>query len=391
MNTSLTDPSVVTERVVHTSLVVFSDVDCEVDDKLALEFISKFNIPTLVVIMPTSHGTSLDGLNEWKRINPKWDTLSYFTYILFEEFVKYARVYTDYVLQISPMFKILNKHYYNGHNLIVYKQYIFAGRYHTKKHEIPSFNYKGSIQILERFADILIEISSTLMATKRPTVELYNILPCLFQENMKWISFKFALGRMNVSDPCIGVYGEGLINPTLGRGSNYIAIENLYTSICIDAIKQNIIPSYTNIVLDKEKYAKIYSITFQYLSYIKPTHYLSETYLFRMNIALSIIFPNIWKQRDAVIYSDEISIENRLVKTLWDTFTQYDIKRVIPTFTPTYDLFASYILLIIINSNLSHTKFVVTKDHKSLFNVQIIKHFKNASRGIPIINMYTVE
>ena len=51
-----------------TPVVVFTDLDEEFDDKLAVYFISKFGIKTTVVFMPSSQGTSQDGLNEWKGL-----------------------------------------------------------------------------------------------------------------------------------------------------------------------------------------------------------------------------------------------------------------------------------------------------------------------------------
>ena len=100
----------------------------------------------------------------------------------------------------------------NNRQTFVNMQYVFGGIYHTKQDETPSFNLKGSHKLLEKFQHMLIEISSELMATKRPFIDLYNLLPPLFKENMRWTSFKLTLGRMSENHPVAHIYAEGLIN-----------------------------------------------------------------------------------------------------------------------------------------------------------------------------------
>ena len=244
------------EQNSNYSLVVFTDLDEEFDDKLALYFISKFGIKTLIVFMCSSQGTSQDGFKEWKRIYPNWDKLSNFTYVTFEEFLKIPKVVCDYVLQISPIKTGKNEADYTGDNLVVNIQYVFGGIHKTKEGETPSFNLKGSHKLLENFQDKLIEISSELMATKRPFIELYNLLPPLFKENMCWTSFKLTLGRMSQNHPVAHIYAEGLINSCVG-GANEASVREMYNSVFEYEIKQYIVPAHYKINLDKKVYKKL--------------------------------------------------------------------------------------------------------------------------------------
>ena len=315
------------------SLVVFTDMDEEFDDKLAVYFISKFGINALIVFMPSSHGTSQDGFNEWKRMYPIWDKLPHFTYITFEEFVKIPKVVCDYVLQISPIKPGKNEPDYTGHNLVVNMQYVFGGIHKTKEGETPSFNLKGSHKLLDNFQHKLIEISSELMASKRPFMELYNLLPPLFKENMCWTSFKLTLGRMSQNHPVAHIYAEGLINSLCGRGANEASVREMYNSVFEYEIKQYIVPAYYKINLDKKVYKKSYELTKQYLNKIQATHQMTEDNLFRMNIALTIMFPGIWNDQTELISSDTITLTNPKIKQLWERFKTFKIEFEPPEFS----------------------------------------------------------
>ena len=368
-----------------TPVVVFTDLDEEFDDKLAVYFISKFGIKTTVVFMPSSQGTSQDGLNEWKRIMPIWNKLPYLTYITFEDFVKIPHVNCDYVLQISPMAKLSNGEFYDGHNLTVNKQYIFGGICHTKEGETPSFNKKGSNDILGKFENILIDISSELMATKRPTLDLFNQLPPLFKENMKWTSFKLGLGRMSENHPVANIYAEGLINSSCGRGANYASVKELYESVFEYEIQHFMVPAFNKIILDKSQHKKTYQLTKQYIDKINPKHKESENNLFRMNIALSILFPGIWDNENQLISSDKITTNDPHIQKLWLRFKSFNVEKVIKTFNPVYDLFAAYVLLNVIQKNISGTTFTVEDDYENVFNTLIVDYLKMGNTGACLV------
>lgn len=367
------------------SLVVFTDLDEEFDDKLAVYFISKFGINTTIVFMPSSRGSSQDGFKEWKRIMPIWDKLPNMTYITFEEFVKIPKVVCDYVLQISPMPLVNKLPSYAGNNLVVNEQYVFGGIYHTKEGETPSFNLKGSQLILEKFQHKLIEISSTLMAQKRPFMGLYNLLPPLFRENMCWTSFKLTLGRMSENHHVAHIYAEGLINSLVGRGANEESVRKMYNEVFSDEIKNFIVPQYYKIILDKNLHKKTYQLTKQYLDKIQAKHPSTENNLFRMNIALSILFPGIWNNQSELISSDKITPNDPKIKVLWERFKTFKIEKVINTFNPIYDLFAAYILLNVIKTNFSSGKLSIEEDYQNQFDTFIVQYLKKGIRGESLI------
>lgn len=373
------------QMIINTPLVVFTDLDEEFDDKLAVYFISKFGMNTIIVFMPSSQGSSQDGFDEWKRLMPIWDKLPNMTYITFEEFVKIPKIVCDYVLQISPMPLVNKVPSYSGHNLTVNMQYVFGGIYHTKEGETPSFNLKGSEKLLEKFQSKLIEISSELMAMKRPFMGLYNLLPPLFKENMQWTSFKLTLGRMSENHPVAHIYAEGLINSLVGRGANETSVREMYNSVFEREIEQFIVPAYYKINLDKKVYKKTYELTKQYLDKIHAKHGMTENNLFRMNIALTILFPNIWNNQSELISSDKITPDDPKIKVLWERFKIFKIEKVIKTFNPIYDLFAAYILLNVVKSNFSNTKFSVEEDYQNQFDTFIIEYLKKGIRGETLI------
>lgn len=366
-------------------LVVFTDLDEEFDDKLAVYLISKFGINTTVVFMPSSQGSSQDGFDEWKRIMPIWNKLPNMTYIRFEDFVKIPKVVCDYVLQISPMPLVNKLPSYAGNNLVVNEQYVFGGIYHTKENEAPSFNLKGSHLILEKFQHKLIEISSNLMAQKRPFMDLYNLLPPLFKENMRWTSFKLTLGRMSETHPVAHIFAEGLVNSAVGRGANETSVREMYNSVFAYEIKNFIVPEYYKINLDKDVHKKTYQLTKQYLNKIQAKHQLTENNLFRMNIALSILFPGIWNNQNTLISSDKINPNDPKIKVLWKRFNTFNIGKVIKTFNPVYDLFAAYVLLNIIKTNFSSNKFSVEEDYQNQFDTFIVEYLKKGIRGENLI------
>lgn len=368
-----------------TPIIVFTDLNEEFDDKLALYFISKFGLNATIVFMPSSHDSSQDGFDEWKRIFPSWNKISEFTYITFERFVEEKSITCDYVLQISPMAKMKNGEFYSGHNLIVNKQYVFGGMYHRSDASAPSFNFKGSKGILDRFQSKLVEISSELMATKRPFMELYNLLPPLFRENMRWTSFKLGLGRMSQKHPVAHIYAEGLINHLKGRGANLDSVRTLYNSVYEYEIQNNIFPAFEKITLIKTRRGKTYELTKKYLDTIKADHPMSEPNLFRMNSALSMMFPGIWDDQNELISSDNISLEDPKIQKLWERFETFPIHKLIKTFNPVYDLFAAYILFHIIKTNFSNTKFSIEQDIGNQFESLIVEYLKKSIRGAKLV------
>lgn len=376
------------QMIINTPLVVFADVGEDADDELAIYLISKFGMNTTIVFMPSSQGSSQDGFDEWKRLMSIWDKLPNMSYITFEEFVKIQKVVCDYVLQISPMpfVGVLGEcPVYTGHNLTVNKEYIFGGIYHTKEGETPSFNLKNSKMLLEKFQHKLVEISSELMAAKRPFMDLYNLLPPLFKEKMSWNSFRLTLGRMSENHPVAHIYAEGLINSLVGRGANEASVREMYNSVFEREIEQFIVPAYYKINLDKKVYEKTYELTKQYLDKIQAKHVMTENNLFRMNIALTILFPKIWNTQSELISSDKITPNDPKIKALWERFKTFNIEKVIKTFNPIYDLFAAYILLNVIKSNFSNTKFSIEEDYQNQFNTFIVEYLKKGIRGEALI------
>ena len=367
-------------------VIVFTDMDEEFDDKLAVYFISKFGVNVTIVFMPCSKGSSQNGFNEWKRIMPIWDKVPKMNYILFEEFVKLNDVVCDFVLQISPMVKMDNGEFYSGHNLTVKSQYVFGGIFNTREGDVPSFNLKGSHELLKKFQNqnILVDISSDLMATKRPFMDIYNLLPSLFKENMRWTSFKLGLGRMSENHPVAHIYAEGLINPLCGRGANYYSVQKLYNSTFEYEIGENIVPEFSKIILDKNQHKKTYKLTKKYLDKIQANNHLTESHLFRMNIALSIMFPGIWKNEEQLVSSDKITLDDEKIKVLWTRFESFKIEKVIKTFNPMYDLFAAYILIQVISFKFQG-KVTVEDDPNKYFEKDIVKLMEMGVRGFKLV------
>ena len=194
---------------------------------------------------------------------------------------------------------------------------------------------------------------------------------------MKWTSFRLGLGRMSENHPVAKIYAEGLINPLCGRGTNYISVEKLYSSVLEDKIKHFMVPAFEKINLDKRQHKKAYKLTKQYLDTIQAKHDMSEKYLFRMNIALQILFPGIWNNQELLISSDKITLEDPKIKILWKHFNTFKIENIIKTFNPVYDLFAAYILLNIIQTNMSNASFIVENDYQNQFDKLIVEYFTN--------------
>ena len=104
-----------------------------------------------------------------------------------------------------------------------------------------------------------------------------------------------------------------------------------------------------------------------------------------MNIALTIMFPGIWNDQTELISSDTITLTNPKIKQLWERFKTFKIEKVIKTFNPIYDLFASYIMLCVIISHLSNTKFLVEDDYQNQFNTLIVEYMKKGNCGKKLI------
>ena len=257
--------------------------------------------------------------------------------------------------------------------------------YHRSDASTPSFNFKGSKGILDRFQSKLVEISSELTATKRPFLELYNLLPPLFRENMRWTSFKLGLGRMSQKHPVAHIYAEGLINHLKGRGANLESVRTLYNSVYEYEIQNNIFPAFEKITLIKTRRGKTYELTKKYLDTIKAEHPMSEPNLFRMNSALSMMFPGIWNDQNELISSDNISLEDPKIQKLWKRFETFPIHKLIKTFNPVYDLFAAYILFHIIKTNFSNTKFSIEQDIGNQFESLIVEYLKKSIRGTKLV------
>ena len=134
-----------------------------------------------------------------------------------------------------------------------------------------------------------------------------------------------------------------LINSLVGRGANEASVREMYNSVFEYEIKQFIVPAYYKINLDKNLHKKTYQLTKQYLDKIQPKHQLTEDRLFRMNVALKILFPGIWMNQSQLISSDKITTDDPKIKVLWERFKTFNVEKVIKTFNPVYDLFAVFI------------------------------------------------
>ena len=118
---------------------------------------------------------------------------------------------------------------------------------------------------------------------------------------------------------------------------------------------------------------------------IQAKHPSTENNLFRMNIALSILFPGIWNNQSELISSDKITPNDPKIKVLWERFKTFKIEKVINTFNPIYDLFAAYILLNVIKTNFSSTKLSIEEDYQNQFDTFIIQYLKKGIRGESLI------
>jgi hypothetical protein len=66
---------------------------------------------------------------------------------------------------------------------------------------------------------------------------------------------------------------------------------------------------------------------------------------------------------------------------MWRRFKSFKIEKVIKTFNPVYDLWAAYVLLNVIQKNISGTKFTIEDDYKNVFDTLIVDYLKKGNSG----------
>jgi hypothetical protein len=213
------------------SVHVFTDVGVkDTDDELLIKYLCSLSDSPLdltFVFMGSDGLTASDALVYWvsefsikashvESMNP--DTKV--SYLTIAEYAALDAVACDYALQIAPMGG------YSGSNLTVHGKYIFAGDYVTPSHSEgarDSFNKQGAQDILDRFQDKLIDIPSAHMVNMRFNDELLSKFTGAFRDNIVFTAFLLIFARMS---PTHGAnkFAEGLINPAAGRGANYTSV-----------------------------------------------------------------------------------------------------------------------------------------------------------------------
>ena len=350
------------------SVVVFTDVGVkDIDDELLLQYLIDNNNPMNinVVFMGSEGVTPKESMEQWSKyknhILEKYSTeekqglskrISYHTIDNF----KNIKCEFDYALQISPM------NGYDGENISVKEKYVFAGDYITPEGARPSFNRQGSEEILDRFhkENKLVDIPSAHMVKMRFNNELLKKFTGIFKDNIVFTAFMLAFARMSPTHSA-NKFAEGLINPKVGRGANYISVMKMKEKLDLPKIK-----------LDKYSHDAANKYIDSLVDNGVDIKELTETCmcLYEINLVLQSIsikskentsmldwdqYEPIFLENGGVFVSDfDINSIPYVLDPCFDFFKK-NADKLIDCFNPVYDLFAGYVLNGLIHFNENRT------------------------------------
>lgn len=315
------------------SIIVFTDSSEEIDDQQAIhrliEYLNMGKLEAVVVVFVNGDVSGDERRNQWIKTYasvsvPQGDKLQLLS---MNEFLSMdCKVYGK-ALQIGPLKNDM------ATNFRLVGNYYFAGNYPTPAGDRASFNLDGSEATLEYWNKVnkVVDISSSLMATVRPTKTMYDWMPTVLQNETVKVGMKLFMTRASESL----VYAEGLINSDYGRGANFITTSKVYTYATGKQIADiPIDPASASLTLAKR--------------YFKNAKGGEDSILklAQVNSAIESVFPGIWDTRQTVIYGSEFYdwVETPAGQKAFDKFVEiacahYDV------LNPMYDLFAAEIAI----------------------------------------------
>ena len=356
------------------SLLVFTDVGEEIDDELMIYYLMVQDRIHLDITMVFIDSQSLQ---HWicyfqtiaEAHRHENNTIEYITLADFKSRGgKTSTCCYDYILQAAPL------RGYTGEKLSVNYAYVIQGNISPEQ---KSFNMGWSktddgntlsdmLPTLAKWQthSKLLEVSSNHCAHMRPSLNLINHFPIVFQSAIWFVAFKLCVGRVDPGRPGADLFAEGLLNSAVGRAANYTAVKNLYEHITersFDDLQEFVGDATSsscqgNGVCDVP--SRLAAAYFQALYSNKTKNELTEEHgvtvlhkdslhcLTRMNRALEIIFPGIWEGRDHVVYSDfSLGQMEGDIQATFERFLSYPKDKIILSCNPVYDLFAAHVLL----------------------------------------------
>lgn len=374
--------------VIKNGLVVALIVDAgeEIDDEMAIAMLARYghlyNIQRLVVIFVNGKITGQERINQWKTkfgdsladapLVPEYVAIDDAAGIIEE--TKF-----DVVIQIAPLYDD------KSFKEVKTNKYFFAGDFPTPKSAVPSFNLNGSDAVLSHMQKkgILHTISSSLMATMKPSDRTVKILGDEFADAVKFTAFKLGVSRMPPSNAA-KKYAEGLVHyeKDKTRGANWFTVKKLFHIITgknLEDVPDEAIAEHTNVYhLAKEYFREIFGDTYlQDMKYgVKAIKSLAL-----INYALEIIVPGIWQGRDRVIFStfDDETFGGDI--TLQQSYNNYKemLKRLteaqrMDIYNPAYDLFAVMNVLAGVQTCNDFYEYFQTLDAPALDAPEPMKH-----------------
>jgi len=218
-------------QMTFPTIHVFTDIGVEdTDDELGVKYLLNFKDPLNVLIVFTGSASMSAGnaLAYWVRsfestVLSKLTPGTTFAYTTLSDYAAAAGNCCDYALQIGPLKD------YDGENMSVNKNYVFAGDYKTPAGARPSFNRTGSEKILDKFfkEGKLVDIPSTHMVKMRFNKDLLSKFSTDTEDpfacNIVFTAFLLIFARMS-PDHVACKFAEGLVNPNCGRGANYVSV-----------------------------------------------------------------------------------------------------------------------------------------------------------------------
>ena len=349
------------------SIIVFTDVGVkDVDDELLLQYLidNKTDMILHIVFMGSDGVSPSEALKEWSKyenhiLSNSSQIPKKIYYYTIDDF-KNIDCECDYALQISPMGG------YDGSNIKVDKNYVFAGDYITPEGTRASFNRTGSDTILNRFygEGKMIDISSSHMANMRFNQELVSKFTGPLKERIVFTAFMLAFARMSPSHPA-NKFAEGLINPNVGRGANYNSVMKMRDIFNIDTSKL----MYSDGGASSKYFTELSTKGVFGPSGSSSSRDESEKYLYEMNMvlrgisdkaceSLSIDKVDIWSLKpwkdnlfSAEVFVSDFDINTipEVLKPSWEFF-KMNAEKLYESFNPVYDLFAGYVLIGLIHN-----------------------------------------
>lgn len=221
-------------QMTFPTIHVFTDIGVEdTDDELGVKYLLNYNDPLNVLIVFTGSASISAGnaLAYWVRtfertVLSKLTPGTTFAYTTLSDYAAAAENCCEYALQIGPLKG------YDGANMVVNRNYVFAGDYKTPEGARPSFNRAGSEKILDKFfkEGKLVDIPSAHMVKMRFNKDLLSKFSTdaddPFASNIVFTAFLLIFARMSPNHVA-NKFAEGLVNPNCGRGANFTSVSKL--------------------------------------------------------------------------------------------------------------------------------------------------------------------